>query len=357
MASEQKQLKMGYKFLGKTGLKVSEICLGAMTFGTSDKNGWGLPTCNEETSFALLDKFVEYGGNFIDTANNYGPFESELVLGKWLASKPAKFRDSLIIATKVRGQIGLGPNDIGLSRKHILDSVEASLKRLQTSYIDLFQCHFYDYKTPLEETLSTLNNLVQSGKVRYVGISNFTAAQIVKALNICRKFGWEPVVCLQPQYSLICRHIEWEILPTCIEEGLGVIPWSPLGGGLLSGRYKRGMAEPPAGTRVAWAEDLGWAATDWKSHSDDKMWNIVDELFKIAEEVGGTPAQVALRWVMQKPGVTAPIIGARTLQQLEDNVKAAFIQLTSEQMERLDKLTETALPYPYNFLLSRAQRS
>ena len=233
-----------------------------------------------------------------------------------------KPRDDLVIATKVRFPMGDGPNEVGISRKHILAGVENSLRRLKTDYIDLYQVHCWDKGTPLEETLSTLDSLVKSGKVRYIGASNFNGWQLQKALDLSRKMGWEPFSCLQPQYNLLCRSTEWELIPVCQNEGLGVIPWSPLKGGWLSGKYQRGMTTPPKGSRVEIAEEKGWSES-WSAYNNEHTWTVLDALFAVAEEVSKTPAQVALNWLLQRPGVTAPIIGARTMAQLEDNLKAS----------------------------------
>lgn len=326
---------MHYRFLGRTGLQVSELCLGAMTFGRET---------DESTSRRILDGFVAANGNFIDTADVYSRGVSEEIVGRWLQGKQ---RDDIVVATKVRFAMGAGPNDVGLSRKHILASVEASLRRLQTDYIDLYQVHAWDAATPLEETLSTLHSLVQSGKVRYIGASNFAGWQLQKAISTSRRMGWEPFTCLQPQYNLLCRSTEWELLPVCIEEGLGVIPWSPLRGGWLSGKYQRGMAAPPTGTRIEIAGEQGWSES-WDNYNNDHTWKIVDVLLALADEVGRTPAQVAINWLLQRPGVTAPIIGARTVEQLDANLGAAGWNLTAEQVEQLDTASAVRLPYPYD---------
>jgi aryl-alcohol dehydrogenase-like predicted oxidoreductase len=326
---------MEYRFLGRTGLRVSELCLGAMTFGreTSDTD-----------SFAMLDCFVEAGGNFIDTANVYSRGVSEEIVGRWMKNQP---RETLVIATKVRFGMGSGPNEVGLSRKHVLHQVEASLRRLQTETIDLYQVHMWDDGTPLEETLSTLDGLVKSGKVRYIGASNYTAWQLQKAADYSRFNGWEVFSCLQPLYNLLDRQIEAELVPVCLNEGIGIIPWSPLRGGWLSGKYRRGMEAPPEGTRVEIASQQGWSET-WESYANERTWSIVDTLLAVAEESGRQPAQVALRWLLQRPGVTAPIIGARTMQQLESNLGAAGWVLTTEQMERLTAAGSTPPQYPVN---------
>jgi aryl-alcohol dehydrogenase-like predicted oxidoreductase len=332
---------MDYRYLGDTGLKVSELCLGAMTFGRE---------ADEATSFAMLNAFVEAGGNFIDTANVYTAGASEEITGRWLQQKT---RDDFVVATKVRFPMGKGPNDIGLSRKHILKSVEDSLRRLQTDYIDLYQVHCWDPGTPLEETLSTLDGLVKSGKVRYIGASNYAGWQLQKAVDMSRVNGWEPFVCLQPLYNLLDRALEWELLPVCRNEGLGVIPWSPLRGGWLSGKYHRGMEAPVANTRIDLAQKEGWSES-WDAYNNEHTWGVLDVLFAIAEETNHSPAQVALNWLLCQEGVTAPIIGARSLKHLIDNVGAAGWALDDEQVERLGEASSRTLPYPYDFI-TRAQ--
>jgi len=334
---------MDYRYMGKTGLKVSELCLGALTFGRES---------SEEVSFQILDRFVAAGGNFVDTADSYSLGGSEEVLGRWLRDKR---RDDVVIATKVRFPMGPGPNDLGLSRKHILSSVEASLRRLRTDYIDLYQVHCWDHATPLEETLSTLNMLVQSGKVRYIGASNFNGWQLQRALDLSRHRGWEPFTCLQPQYNLLCRSTEWELVPVCLNEGLGILPWSPLRGGWLSGKYRRGMDAPLSGTRVAAAGEQGWGES-WDAYNNERTWALLDELFAVAGEVGKTAAQVAINWLLRRPGVTAPIIGARNLEQLESNLGATGWTLDAARMERLNRASDPGLPYPYNDILEAEQR-
>lgn len=333
---------MNHRYLGSTGLKVSELCLGSMTFGRES---------NEEISRQMLDGFAEAGGNFIDTANVYSLGASEEIVGRWLKNKQ---RDDFVIATKVRFPMGEGPNDAGLSRKHILAAAESSLTRLGTDYIDLYQVHSWDEVTPLEETLGTLNMLVQSGKVRYIGASNFSGWQLQKAIDMSRQRGWEPFCCVQPQYNLLCRSTEWEVLPVCQNEGLAVIPWSPLRGGWLSGKFRRGLMEPPEGTRVKVAEEKGWGET-WSAYNNEHTWSVLDTLLTIAKEVGKTAAQVAIRWLMQRPGVTVPIIGARTMKQLEDNLGACAWSLDDKDMARLNRVSELPLSYPYDFI-ARSQR-
>lgn len=331
---------MNYRFLGKTGMKVSELCLGAMTFGRES---------SEELSFQMLDRFVEAGGNFIDTANVYGRGVSEEIVGRWLKDKP---RDDFVIATKARGAMGEGPNEVGLSRKHILSAVEASLRRLGTDYVDLYQVHSWDSATPLEETLSTLDGLVKSGKVRYIGASNYSGWQLQKAIDLSHQMGWESFVCLQPLYNLLDRATEWELIPVCQNEGLGLIAWSPLRGGWLSGKFRRGMTAPPDDTRIKTAEEQGWSEA-WSTYNNERTWNIIDELLAVAEEIVKSPAQVALNWVLHRPGVTAPIVGARRMEHLEDNLGAAGWSLSDELMARLNEVAQPQLPYPYWFIRAR----
>ncbi len=328
---------MNHRYLGRTGLKVSELCLGTMTFGRETDGAH---------SHRMLDRFVGAGGNFIDTANMYARGASEEILGRWLQQRR---REDLVIATKARFPMGEGPNEVGSSRKHLLHEVEASLRRLATDHIDLYQVHCWDRATPLEETLSTLDGLVRAGKVRYLGVSNFCGWQLQKAIDLSRARGWEPFVCLQPQYNLLTRSPEWELIPVCLNEGLGVIPWSPLRGGWLSGRYRRGMTEPPAGSRVHQAEKEGWSES-WKNYANEHTWRVLDTVFEVSAETGRTPGQVAINWLLQRPGVTAPIVGARSLEQLEGALGAAGWDLDPGQMQRLNAVSEVSPPYPYDFI-------
>jgi aryl-alcohol dehydrogenase-like predicted oxidoreductase len=328
---------MDYRYLGRTGLKVSELCLGAMTFGRE---------ANEAESFAMMDAFAEAGGNFIDTADVYTRGVSEEIVGRWLAGKA---RDHFVIATKVRFGMGDDVNEIGLSRKHILTGVEHSLRRLGTDYIDLYQVHCWDPGTPLDETLGTLNQLVQQGKVRYIGISNYKAYQIQKAVDLSRQHGWEAFTCLQPLYNLLDRSLEWEIIELCQQEGLGIIPWSPLRGGWLSGKYRRGMELPPDDTRVGAATKSGWSES-WNAYNNERTWSVIDALVEIAEATGRSAAQIALSWVKDAPGVTAPIIGARSMAQLQDNLGSVGWTLSAEQRARLDEVSAISAPYPYDFI-------
>ena len=326
---------MIHRYLGKSGTKVSELCLGAMTFGRE---------ADETDSRRMLDAFADAGGNFIDTADVYGQGASEEVTGRWLKGQN---REQWVIATKVRFPAGGGVNDVGLGRKHLLASIDASLRRLQCDYVDLYQIHGWDRATPLEETLSTLDTLVTQGKVRYLGASNVTGWQLQRAVDVSRALGAERFLTLQPQYNLLARSTEWELIPVCQAEGLGVVAWAPLRGGWLSGRYTREMSGPPAGSRVETADREGWSET-WAAYANEHTWRILDVLRSIAEATGHSVAQVAIRWVLQRPGVTAPIIGASRVDQLADNLGAAGWALDAEDLDRLTTVSEISAPYPYD---------
>lgn len=328
---------MEFRYLGRTGLRVSELCLGAMTFGRET---------SIDDSHRMMDMFADAGGNFIDTANVYGRGTSEEIVGDWLGTRR---REDYIVATKVRFQMGEGVNAAGLSRKHILDAVEASLSRLKTDYIDLYQVHMWDPRTPLDETLSALDMLVKSGMVRYIGASNYAGWQLQKAIDLSRQAGFEAFVSLQPLYNLLDRSVEWELIPVALNEGLGVIPWSPLRGGWLSGKYTRGMVAPPEDTRVAIASEKGWSES-WEAYATERTWAILDELNAIAAETDKAVPQVALRWLLQRPAVTAPIIGASKIHHLESNLGATGWFLSPDQMARLNQVSAVRPPYPWDFL-------
>ena len=326
---------MQYRRLGRTGLMVSELCLGCMTFGRE---------LDEEGSKAMISYFLDAGGNFVDTADVYERGASEEIVGR--AIKDVR-REVVVLATKVRFPMGDGPNDVGLSRKHVLSACDASLKRLGTDYIDLYQVHAWDGATPLEETLSALTDLVRVGKVRYVGVSNFTGWQLMKSLYVSELNGFERFLSLQPQYSLVERNIEREILPACREEGLGVMPWSPLGGGFLSGKYRRGEV-PLQGSRIAEATES--MEEHWDQRATERNWRTLDAVGEISEETGRSYAQISLNWLLRQEGVTAPIVGARRMEQLEDNLGAAGWELSEEQVSRLDRASAIEDVYPYRFI-------
>ncbi len=326
---------MRYRRLGTTGLMVSELCLGTMTFGRE---------LDEEGARSIFSRFLQAGGNFVDTADVYEKGASEEIVGRALRDV---HREDLVLATKVRFPMGDSPNAVGLSRKHVISGCEASLGRLGTDYIDLYQVHMWDAATPLEETLSALTDLVRAGKVRYVGASNFAGWQLVKALCVSELNGSEKFVSLQPQYSLVERNIEREVLPACREEGIGVIPWGPLGGGFLSGKYRRGE-KPPEGSRIAGVPDEFEEA--WTKRAVERNWRTLEVLGEISEETGRSYAQIALNWLLQREGVAAPIIGARRLDQLEDNLDAAGWDLEEEQAARLSEASAIEEVYPYRMI-------
>ncbi len=334
---------MNYRYLGKTGVRVSELCFGTMTFG------W---KADEQTSHQMLDMFAAGGGNFIDTADVYADGKSEEILGNWLHEQN---RDDFFVATKVRFGSSEKPNDIGLTRKHILSSVRKSLKRLKTDYIDLYQVHAWDPATPIAETLDVLNDLVHEGTVRYIGASNFRAWQLQKALDTSESMGLAKFCSLQPQYNLLCRGTEYELIPACMANGIGVIPWSPLRGGLLSGKYRRSMDVPPDNTRIGGAYREGRTEM-WKKYNNEVTWSIVEALDRIAGELGKTDSQVALNWLLHREGVTAPIIGAASTSQLQENMGAAGWKLESRHTEELGRLSATGVSYPYDEAAEQQQR-
>ena len=332
---------MRYRRLGGSGLQVSTICLGAMTFGEVKDGFMAGVTSSEQASFDMLDRAVDQGVTFIDTANMYGNGLSEEILGRWL--KRSGKRSQLVIATKFRMTMGDGPNDRGGSRAHIMSAVDASLRRLQVDAIDLYQMHAQDRHTPIEESLRALDDLVRAGKVRYIGCSNFTGERLVESLWVADKRNLTRFVSLQPQYSLVQRNIEMELLPACRRFGLGVICWSPQARGFLSGKYTKGMA-PPAGTRLA-----SWNDT-WKLMDREANWRTLDEVRAVATEIGSTPSRVALAWVLAQPGVSSVIIGARDVAQLDDNLGGEALTLAPELLARLDKASAPAFGYPFDFL-------
>ncbi|KAL8612662.1 hypothetical protein ACOMHN_044603 [Nucella lapillus] len=377
--------KCQYTYLGNSGLRVSNVCLGTMTFGESI---FGAPgQLSEEASHQIINRFVEWGGNFLDTANHYGRGASETVVGSWLAGQE---RDRYVIATKVRFQMDSSDvNAMGLSRRHIVQSVEDSLKRLKTDYIDLLQTHAWDDAVPLEETLRALEDLVRGGKVRYLGASNVAGWQMQKIVDATKHMGFNPFISLQQQYSLVSRHSEWEPFQVCKLNGVGVLPWSPLKGGFLTGKVKKDQI-PTEGR-------LGWSGHDetmkkqiypnWATLNRPQNWAILDSVKKIAETTGKSIAQVSLRWLLQKSVVSAVVIGATKMQQLDDNLGAANgWTLTAEQgikassfwklspppapscgaglktqlgyirreasvlMKELDEVSRPDIPYPYEML-------
>jgi aryl-alcohol dehydrogenase-like predicted oxidoreductase len=315
---------------GRTGLQVSELGLGALTFGRET---------DEATSSRMVDVYADHGGNLADTADVYN--DSEEVLGRILRGR----RDRFVVATKV-GLPGAGVNREGASRVHLVRQCEASLRRLGTEWIDLYQLHVWDPLTPLEETFSTLDSLVRSGKVRYVGVSNWAAWQIAKALGVAELRRLEPISSLSPQYNLAERDVERELVPLCLSENVAILPWSPLGGGVLTGKYRPG-APAPEGSRATRASNS--TASMQRRLSDERTVAVVQAAQEVAEATGRSVAQVALNWLVDRPGVTAPVIGARTVEQLEQNLGATGWQLTDEQRQHLDAVSHVPLGYPYEW--------
>lgn len=314
-----------------------------MTFG--GRGYWtGIGQVQQDEAGELVSTAIDGGINFFDTADVYSEGLSEQILGKALGTR----RKDIILATKVRGRTGSGPNDIGLSRKHIADSCDASLKRLGTDYIDLYQVHSFDPKTPLEETLRALDDLVRAGKVRYIGVSNFTGWQLMKALAISEKQNLERFVTLQALYSLIARDLENELVPLSLDQKLGILPWSPLGGGFLTGKYRRGKPRPEGARRSD-------PTNQFLQYDEEKGFDIVDELEKTANNHGATITQAALNFLLRKPGVTSVIIGAKTKEQLADNLKTADWEMTPEEVARLDEISKPPRVYPYWMLERMAQ--
>ena len=327
---------MDYRTLGRSGCAVSSLCLGTMTFGDES---------DETVSHAQLDRFVEAGGTFVDTADVYSAGESERIIGHWLASRPADVTERIVLATKGRFPMAPEPNGAGLSARHLTRALDASLTRLAVDAVDLYQAHSWDPLTPIDETLRAMDSFVRAGKIRYYGFSNFTGWQLTKAVHVARELNLAAPVSLQPQYSLLVREIEWEIVPAAADAGLGLMPWSPLGGGWLTGKYRRDQ-RPSGATRLGDNPERGMEA--WERRGTERTWNVVDAVQRIAEGRGVSMAEVALAWVTDRPGVTSTILGARTLDQLETNLKAAGLHLTDAETAVLDEASDLHAPdYPY----------
>ncbi len=327
---------MEHRMLGSSGAVVSTLALGTMTFGTET---------DEVGAHAQLDQYLDAGGNLIDTADVYSAGVSEQIIGRWLASRTGA-RDEIVLATKGRFAMGRGPNDLGLSRRHLGAALDASLRRLGVDEIDLYQLHAFDPLTPLEETLRFLDDVVRAGKVRYVGLSNFTGWQLQKAVDIAEFRGLSRPVTLQPQYNMLVREIEWEIVPAAQSAGLGLLPWSPLGGGWLTGKYRR-EERPSGATRLGENPDRGVEAYDRRNRVE-RTWDVVDAVRAVSVERGASMAQIALAWLVDRPTVTSVILGARTLEQLDDNLGAAELHLDAGETERLDAASDpAAADYPY----------
>ena len=334
--SSDRNENMDYRTLGRSGCAVSSLCLGTMTFGVETDEGG---------SHEQLDRFIDAGGTFVDTADVYGGGQSEEIIGRWFGSRPADVTERVVLATKGRFPMGNDPNSLGLSTRHLTRALDASLSRLGLERVDLYQVHAFDPRTPLEETLRTLDGFIRAGKISYYGLSNFTGWQLTKTVHLANALGLAAPVTLQPQYSLIVREIEWEIVPAVQDADMGMLPWSPLGGGWLSGKYQRDQ-RPTGATRLGENPERGMEA--WDRRGTERTWNIIDAVQKIAEDRDVSMAEVALAWVNDRPAVTSTILGARTTEQLETNLRAADLHLTPEETAALDQASDLqASDYPY----------
>src|SRR6266571_9381023 len=336
---------MDYRTLGHSGCSVSALGLGTMTFGVE---------ADEPGAHAQLDRFVDAGGTLVDTADVYSAGVSEEIMGRWFASRPADITEPVVLATKGRFPLTDSPNGAGLSARHLTRALDASLRRLGLEAVDLYQVHAYDPLTPIEETVRTLDQFIRAGKIRYYGLSNFTGWQLTKVVHLARALNLAEPVTLQPQYSLLAREIEWEIVPACLDAGLGLLPWSPLGGGWLSGKYRRDQ-RPTGDTRLGDDPNRGMEAYDRRG--TERTWNVIDAVQKVAEDRGVSMAEVALAWVTARPAVTSTILGARTLGQLEANLRSAQLELSAAETAALDVASDPhVVDYPYGEL-GEEQRS
>ncbi|CAQ00711.1 aldo/keto reductase [Clavibacter sepedonicus] len=327
---------MQYRTLGNSGAIVSTYALGTMTFGAE---------ADEETSGRILEAYVAGGGTFIDTADVYTSGVSEEIVGRWLKAHPAE-ADQLVVATKGRFPMGQGNNDVGTSRRHMTRALDDSLRRLGVDTIDLYQMHAWDAVTPLEETLRFLDDAVRAGKISYYGFSNYLGWQLTKAVGLAKALGYTPPVTLQPQYSLPVREIESEIVPALRDAGIGLLPWSPLAGGWLTGKYRRDET-PTGATRLGEDPERGMEAFTPRN-GQERTWAILDEVRRIAEAHGSSSARVSLAWLEAQPAVTSVILGARTVEQLEDNMASADLELTADEIASLSAVSAPVVSdYPY----------
>jgi aryl-alcohol dehydrogenase-like predicted oxidoreductase len=327
---------MRYRKLGNTGLFVSEICLGTMTFGGQGSFYDKVGKVGQKDANAIVSRALASGVNFIDTADVYSGGLSETILGQALKDLAVK-RSDIVIATKVNGRMGPGPNDTGISRGHIMDAVERSLERLQTDHIDLYQVHAQDMETPVEEVMRALDDLVSRGLVRYIGVSNWQAWRIMKAHSVCDKRGWARFETLQAYYSLAGRGLERDVVPMLRDQSMGLMVWSPLAGGILSGKFGPGATGPADARRTKF---------DFPPVDKDHVWTLVDAMRDIGKPRGASPARVALAWVLSKPFVTSIITGVKTVEQLDDNLAAVNLELSREDIEKLDALSALKPEYP-----------
>jgi aryl-alcohol dehydrogenase-like predicted oxidoreductase len=317
--------------LGRSGLRVSRLGLGTFNCGHEEIG------CDEATSVNIIHAYLDSGQNYLDTANIYAGSRAETIVGRAVSDR----RDSVVIATKAGGAYGPGPFETGASRKALYKALEDSLRRLDTDYIDLYQMHVFDYNTPLEETLSTLNDFVRQGTIRHYGVSNWSASQITDAARLCEQHGWEPIVTLQPQYNILQRDIEVEIVPVCRQFGIGIIPWSPLAGGFLTGLYREGQPPPDSGRLQIFPNML--------DRLTPKTYEAIDLVVREASDLGTTPVALSLAWLMQKSDVVAPLIGPETTDQLAENLTALALKLPDATIARIDAATAPAVGYPHNF--------
>jgi aryl-alcohol dehydrogenase-like predicted oxidoreductase len=330
---------MEYRQLGKSGLKVPELCFGAGTLGTSGEffEAWG--KTSEDEADRIVGICMDAGLNFFDTADIYSMGGSEAALGKALAKYK---REDVLISTKATFRFGEGPNDVGSSRYHLLQSLERSLKRLGTDYVDVYHLHGFDATTPVEETLNTLDKMVREGKVRYIACSNFSGWHMMKSLSVSERYGWAKYVGHQVYYSLVGRDYEWELMPLALDQGVGALVWSPLGWGRLTGKIRRGQPLPE-GSRL----NTKVVVDNGPQPADEYVYKVVDALDEVAKEAGKTVPQIALNWLLQRPTVSTLIIGARNEEQLKANLGAVGWKLTAEQVAKLDSASDVALAYPY----------
>jgi aryl-alcohol dehydrogenase-like predicted oxidoreductase len=328
---------MEYRTLGRSGCVVSTLALGTMTFGAET---------DEPGAQRQMDHFVDAGGTLIDTADVYSGGAAEDLIGRWLSARPSEITERVVLATKGRFSTSPDPNGAGSSRRHLERALDASLRRLGVSSVDLYQVHAWDPVTPIEETLTFLDDAVRFGKVRYIGLSNFTGWQIQKAIDVADHLGLARPITVQPQYNLLVREIEWEIMPASVSEGLGLLPWSPLGGGWLTGKYRRDE-RPSGATRLGENPERGVEDYDRRSHHE-RTWTVVETVRDVAKQRGVSMAQIALAWLVDRPAVASVILGARTMEQLDDNMAAADLHLTGEEIARLDAASDPeAADYPY----------
>ena len=332
---------MDYRTLGGSGCAVSSLCLGTMNFGAET---------DEAGAHQQLDRFIEAGGTMVDTADVYAGGRSEEIIGRWFASRTPDVTERVVLATKGRFPSSAHdlPNGVGLSARHLTRALDASLRRLGLEAVDLYQVHAFDPLTPLEETLQTFDGFIRAGKIRYWGLSNFTGWQLTKAVHLARALDMAGPVTVQPQYSLVARETEWEIVPAAADAGLGLLPWSPLGGGWLSGKYRRDQ-RPAGATRLG--EDPGRGMEAYDRRGTERTWHVIDAVQKIAEECGVSMAEVALAWVTARPAVSSTILGARTVTQLEANLRSAGLHLTAAETAALDAASDPhPVDYPYGEL-------